>query len=111
MGKQPSLSYTSAVILHAVSNGYKYGFDIMDISGLPSGTVYPALRRMERDRLLRSSWEDESAAQREGRPARKYYETTKAGEESLAQALNRYRNMERLLPAAGRGSKSTPERG
>jgi PadR family transcriptional regulator PadR len=111
VGKKLSLSYSAAVILHAVSNGYRYGFDIMDVTGLPSGTVYPALRRMERARLVLSSWEDEVAAQREGRPARKYYEISTAGEESLAQALGRYRNMERLLPAPGRGSKSAPGRG
>ena len=111
MGKKLFLSYSAAVILHAVSNGYRYGFDIMDVTGLPSGTVYPALRRMERARLVLSSWEDEAAAQREGRPARKYYEITTAGEESLAQALGRYRNMERLLPAPARGSKSAPGRG
>jgi PadR family transcriptional regulator, regulatory protein PadR len=111
LGKKLSLSYSAAVILHAVSNGYRYGFDIMDVTGLPSGTVYPALRRMELSRLVRSQWEDEAAAQGEGRPARKYYEITTAGEESLAQALNRYRNMERLLPAPGHGTKSAPGRG
>ena len=36
-----------ALILQALDNGYYYGFDIMDVTGLPSGTVYPALRRME----------------------------------------------------------------
>ncbi|MFN7929787.1 MAG: hypothetical protein U0Y68_17950 [Blastocatellia bacterium] len=36
-----------ALILQAVENGYRYGFDVMTITGLPSGTVYPALRRLE----------------------------------------------------------------
>jgi len=47
MSPKSSLSYSAAVILQAVANNYQYGFDIMDMTGLPSGTVYPALRRME----------------------------------------------------------------
>src|SRR5438132_628697 len=38
-----NLSHTSALILQTISHGYRYGFDIMDVTGLPSGTVYPAL--------------------------------------------------------------------
>ena len=49
------LSHTSALILQTISQGYCYGFDIMDVTGLPSGTVYPALRRLERERLIRPS--------------------------------------------------------
>ena len=56
-----------------------YGFDIMDATGLPSGTVYPALRRMEAAGLIVSKWEDPAVAQREQRPARKYYEVTRSG--------------------------------
>jgi len=39
----PSLSYSAAVILQAVANGYQYGFDIMDSTGLPSD-VHPGHR-------------------------------------------------------------------
>ena len=102
MSPLASLSYSAAIVLQAVANGYIYGFDIMDVSGLPSGTVYPALRRMEEGGLVTSSWEDEAAAQSEGRPARKYYEVTDEGREVLAEALKRYRQMERLLPEASR---------
>ena len=41
------LSYTMALILLALENGYRYGFDVMVVTGLASGTVYPALRRLE----------------------------------------------------------------
>jgi DNA-binding PadR family transcriptional regulator len=86
-----NLTFTAAVILQAVANGYGYGFTIMDITGLPSGTVYPALRRMEEARYVRSRWERESEALKEQRPARKYYEVTRAGGEALAEAVKRYR--------------------
>jgi PadR family transcriptional regulator PadR len=94
-----SLSHSAAVILQAVANGYQYGFDIMDVTGLPSGSVYPALRRMEQVGLIDSKWEREGLAQDEGRPPRRYYEVTQAGTDALAAALKRYRLIERLLPA------------
>ena len=109
MSPSTSLSYSAAVVLQAVANEYRYGFDIMDMTGLPSGTVYPALRRMEEPGLVVSRWESEAAAQREGRPARKYYEVTAEGRELLAEALKRYRHMERLLPSGPRKAKPAPE--
>ena len=111
MSPKTSLSYSAAIILQAVGHDYKYGFDIMDMTGLPSGTVYPALRRMEQTGLVVSKWESEAAAQREGRPARKYYEVTAEGREVLAEALKRYRHMERLLPQPSRKAKPAPKRG
>jgi PadR family transcriptional regulator PadR len=52
------LTYASAVILQAVGNGYRYGFDIIDMTGMPGGTVYPALRRLEEAGCVSSKWED-----------------------------------------------------
>ncbi|MGH9846857.1 MAG: PadR family transcriptional regulator [Blastocatellia bacterium] len=93
MGKS-YLSFSVAVILKALDNGYQYGFDIMDITGLPSGTVYPALRRLEEAGHVKSKWEKHAIAQAELRPPRKYYELTKAGREVLAEAAARYRLLE-----------------
>jgi DNA-binding PadR family transcriptional regulator len=107
MGSKPYLSYSAAVILQALANGYKYGFDIMDITGLPSGTVYPALRRLEETGLVDSNWEKEGVAQREQRPPRKYYELTPDGERARAEAVKRYRLLESLMPLA---SKARPSR-
>jgi hypothetical protein len=41
------LTYSTTVILQAIANGYLHGFDIIDITGMPGGTVYPALRRLD----------------------------------------------------------------
>ena len=88
------LSYAATVILQSVGSGYLYGFDISDITGLPSGTVYPALRRLEEAGYLTSKWEHPKISQAEPRPARKYYELTRPGREALAEALKRYRIVE-----------------
>jgi PadR family transcriptional regulator PadR len=89
------LSYAATVILQSVSSGYLYGFDIIDITGLPGGTVYPALRRLEENGYLTSKWEHPKISQSEPRPARKYYELTRTGREALTEALKRYRILER----------------
>ena len=90
------LTYSTAVILQAVANRYLYGFDIIDITGVPGGTVYPALRRLEEAGYLASKWEKRSIAQAKPRPPRKYYDLTRAGREALAEAVKRYRLLEQM---------------
>src|SRR5678815_4302934 len=98
MPKAASLSYGSAAILHAVASGSRFGFDIMNATGLTSGTVYPALDRLESAGYLKSTWEDASAAHAEGRPARRYFTLTASGATTLRAALAKYRA---LRPIAG----------
>jgi PadR family transcriptional regulator, regulatory protein PadR len=98
MGSDPKLSHTAAMILQAIHGGYKYGFSIMEMTGLPSGTVYPAMRRLESDGLIRSQWERQSIADAEQRPPRKYYKLTATGISSLEASRKRYPLLERLIP-------------
>jgi len=98
------LSLSATVVLQAVAHGYGYGFDVMDATGLPSGTVYPALRRMEASGLVRSKWESAAIAQREQRPPRKYYDITRSGQLALADAVERYRLAGRPAVQPGRPS-------
>jgi PadR family transcriptional regulator, regulatory protein PadR len=92
------LSHSVAILLKALSLGYRFGFEIMEVTGLPSGTVYPALRRLERDGLVSSAWEAEAEAVKEQRPARRYYELTRAGVEAEATGTRRYPLLSRLIP-------------
>ena len=94
------LSLSATVVLQAVANGYGYGFDIMAVTGLASGTVYPALRRLESADYVASKWERQSIAQAEQRPPRKYYEVTKVGRAALAEARQRFRLLSQLEPLA-----------
>jgi DNA-binding PadR family transcriptional regulator len=96
---EPKLSHTAAMILQAINAGYIYGFSIMEMTGLPSGTVYPAMRRLERDTLIRSQWERQSIADAEQRPPRKYYKLTPAGRSTLEASRRRYPLLERLIPS------------
>ena len=47
MHKAPApLAFGTVAILHAIAAGNRFGFDIMDATGLTSGTVYPALDKL-----------------------------------------------------------------
>ena len=93
----PRLSHSAALILKTLSLGYCFGLDVMEATGLPSGTVYPALRRLERDGLVVSKWEPEDEAAANRRPARRYYEVTAAGKEAATAATERYPLLARLV--------------
>jgi DNA-binding PadR family transcriptional regulator len=99
MGRKLNLTYATGVVLQSIAAGYRYGFDIMDVSGLPDGTVYPALRRLERAGLLSSEWEDEQKASSERRPARCYYGLTPDGERMLNDALARFPGLGLAIPS------------
>jgi PadR family transcriptional regulator PadR len=68
-GQGPTYGYELAQTVRERSDGY---FELKE------GSLYPALHRLERQKLLRSSWR-----QADGR-RRKYYELTEAGRVELA---------------------------
>jgi PadR family transcriptional regulator PadR len=101
-----NLTYPTTLVLHALAHGVRYGFDIIDATELPSGTVYPILRRLEREALVSAQWEDAAVAREDQRPPRRYYELTSAGQAVLETAIARYRipraiaaRVRRLRPA------------
>jgi PadR family transcriptional regulator PadR len=96
-----ALSPASVSVLKAIAAGQRHGFDIMDLTGLPSGTVYPILGRLEKNGVVRARWESTAAAHREKRPPRRYYEITGAGSKVLARSIEYYRALTRALPAGG----------
>ena len=97
---QSPLTVTTALVLREIAAGCRYGFDLMERTGLPSGTVYPALRRLEKTGMVAASWEAGDVARREGRPRRRYYRVTAAGLESLQTARARYPFLDATAPAA-----------
>ena len=97
------MSVTTLSVLNAIRDGVVYGFDILDATGLESGTVYPILSRLENDGLVRSTWEAEARAHADGRPARRYYASTAPGRAALEAATKHYAQ---LVPAFGRGKRT-----
>jgi PadR family transcriptional regulator, regulatory protein PadR len=80
-----------AVLKDRPQHGYGIIAALRDRSGgrvdLPSGTIYPALHRLENSGLVQSSW-DNSTGRR-----RRVYEITAAGERSLSDTKANWRDI------------------
>ena len=79
-------SAVEMLILEVIAQGPSYGYEITQTVSersagyfeLKEGSLYPALHRMERQKLLRSSWREADGRRR------KYYELTDAGRAELS---------------------------
>jgi DNA-binding PadR family transcriptional regulator len=84
---------TMAVALNASGDSEFHGFEMAKrLSEIDNarrltahGTLYKALSRMEKAGLLESRWEDPQQAADEGRPRRRLYHITGAGEVALSR--------------------------
>lgn len=94
------MTYATALVLEALDQGHGYGFDIIDVTRLRSGTVYPLLRRLEEAGLVRSKWEHVAEARKGNRPPRKYYELRPAAAAMLETARARFPALE-VMQLAG----------
>ena len=99
------LGYATLAVLQAIADGHHYGFDIIDRTGLPSGTVYPALAGLSRRGLVDSRWEDDARARSERRPRRKYYGVTADGRETLSASMRRFDEMGLIREPEAGGSR------
>lgn len=72
-----------------------YGYEILqELSKYPiisstESTVYPLLRRLEKDNYLKSFWKESA----QGIPPRKYYSLTPQGKEYLEGMNNEWNNL------------------
>lgn len=88
------------LILDVVSEGPTYGYliaqAVMSRSEgyfeLKEGSLYPALHRMERQKLLKSSWSESDEGRR-----RKYYKLTPAGQKSLNEKRDEWSRFSRSV--------------
>ncbi|MGO4596935.1 PadR family transcriptional regulator [Terrabacter sp. 2RAF25] len=111
MSDEPRMTVTTVEVLQTFvrdTTSERYGLEIMALTGLPSGTVFPILARFERLGWLDSGWEDVDPAA-VGRPQRRYYRLTAQGLESAEAALAkvahaRERRRSVLRPAYGNGA-------
>ncbi|HEX9562978.1 MAG TPA: PadR family transcriptional regulator [Gemmatimonadaceae bacterium] len=105
LNRTARLTYPTAIVLVAIANGYRYGFEIIDATGLGAGTVYPILRRLDDGGLLRSSWE--AAVKAVDRPPRRYYRLNAGGALAVREAVNRYPGLAGFVPTP-RSADPTP---
>ena len=90
----PQLPFASIAVLHAIADGHRFGFEIIDAIGLRSGTVYPGAREARGRRAG-----DVGMGRRRARAGatsvrrRRYFDLTAAGAAALAEGLARYRNL------------------
>jgi hypothetical protein len=98
------MTLVSALVMQDIGAGHTHGFNIVDVTGYPTGTVSPAVPAGAR-RLRAIHWEAEYLATGEGRPARRYYEITASGVKALDAALHALRQ----LDAASRRRPRTAE--
>lgn len=68
------------------------GAEIGQQTGLPSGTLYPILFRLEGAGWLKSRWEEEDPRAL-GRPRRRYYGLTALGKASVSSAFRDVRSV------------------
>lgn len=78
---------TTLTLLAAIRDGDSYGLDLVERTGLSSGTVYPVLGRLRRRGWIEGVWEAQERADAEGRPRRKYYRLTAEGRAVLTAEL------------------------
>ena len=84
----------AALSLRAVGTEAIHGFQvakiIQDQTGARQltahGTLYRALHRLEQAGFMESTWEDPRIGLEQGRPPRRFYWVTAAGEQALAKA-------------------------
>lgn len=84
------LGYATVAILRAIEEGHRYGLEIVESTGLASGTVYVALGRLQKRGYLKATWEEQEVAEAQGRPRRRYYDLTRDGAAALAEALESF---------------------
>ena len=85
------------VILMMLRQWNSYGYELMEkmatfgLNAMNPGTFYRTLRQMEKDGIIRSSWDTSDTG-----PARRVYSITDAGEAYLklwTESLNQYQKM------------------
>ena len=102
--------HLDALLLASLEPGPQHGYAIMETLragsngrlDLPTGTVYPALHRLARAGLVRSSWSTV------GGRRRRTYELTAAGRRALADERAGWREFSSVVSALLDGSAPKP---
>jgi PadR family transcriptional regulator, regulatory protein PadR len=99
------------LILKTLQWGQQHGYGIVqalrtqsaEVLQVETGSLYPALHRMERQGWVRSEWKQTESKQRA-----RYYRITASGKKQLASDLGRW---EQLVTAIGAVTRGRPDEG
>lgn len=97
------------LILKTLQWGPAHGYGIVqalrtqsgDVLRVETGSLYPALHRLERQGWVRSEWKQSESNQRA-----RYYRITPAGKKQLAEELSRWEQMVEIMGGILRPSPS-----
>ncbi|WP_433182658.1 PadR family transcriptional regulator [Actinoallomurus sp. CA-150999] len=101
MSAQALKGHLDGMLLAALDDGPRHGYAVMEAlrvgSGgrfdLPTGTIYPALRRLERAGFVRATWSEE------GGRRRRVYELTSSGRRTLEAERHAWREFSAAVTA------------
>jgi len=80
------------LLLAILADGPTHGWS-SGLFDLPEGTVYPALHRLESQRLLRSRWQNDAPRRR------RVYELTAKGQQALSKRQADWRKFSKAVDA------------
>jgi PadR family transcriptional regulator PadR len=105
MGAEPRMTTQTLQVLAVLLDhlrGQHYGLEISRETGLPTGSVYPILARLEQHGWVESAWEDIDPVA-EGRRPRRYYRLSADGAERARIAREQHMRLvaPRWRPAVG----------
>jgi PadR family transcriptional regulator PadR len=100
INKELTGASSSILVLSVLAREASYGYQIIkqlndaaDGAFLwQEGTVYPILHKLEKEKLVRSQWQEAETGRR-----RKYYYITATGREGLAEASRQWGQYHRMI--------------
>lgn len=106
MDKEIMKGSIDILLLSLISSEDMYGYQIVkalkensdELYSMSEGTLYPALKRLEKKGWIRSYWQEPDTGAR-----RKYYAVTEDGKAELSRKLQEWNNVNTLINRCSEG--------
>ncbi|MGM0847215.1 MAG: PadR family transcriptional regulator [Bacillota bacterium] len=100
MNKELMKGSIDILLMSLISQKDMYGYEMVkrlkessdDLYNMSEGTLYPALKRLEKNEWVTSYWDETDKGSR-----RKYYRITEGGQKELALKLKDWQAVHRLI--------------
>jgi DNA-binding PadR family transcriptional regulator len=111
MSEEPRVSADMLKVLGTMLEdpiAWHYGLRLAKDAKIASGTIYPMLARLEKAEWLESKWE-KPGRDNEGRPRRRLYRLTGAGERVATEKLDELVRLGRRVQRRRRSAGARPQ--